>query len=122
MINEKKRRDVQRTRRSFRVRNKVRGTSSKPRLSVFKSNLHIYAQLIDDESGKTLFGVGTMSDLCKGKFDRKSKDACKFIGSEIAKKASELGIQTVVFDRGHYAYHGLLQELADSARNAGLKF
>lgn len=122
MINERKKRDVQRKRRSFRVRNKVRGTSSKPRLSVFKSNVHIYAQLIDDESGKTLFGVGTMSDLCKGKYDKKSKEACKFLGSKIAEKASELGIQNVVFDRGHNAYHGLLKELADSARSAGLNF
>lgn len=122
MINERKRRDVQRKRRTFRVRNKVRGSSVKPRLSVFKSNLHIYAQLIDDESGKTLFGIGTMSELCKGKHDRKSLAAGKFLGEKLAAKAAELGIQTVVFDRGHNKYHGVLKELADSARNAGLKF
>jgi large subunit ribosomal protein L18 len=122
MINELKRRDVQRRRRSFRVRNKTRGTTAKPRLSVFKSNVHIYAQIIDDESGKTLFGFGTMSSECKGKFERKSKDACKFIGTKIAEKASELGISNVVFDRGQYSYQGLLKELADAARAAGLKF
>ncbi len=122
MINERKRRDVQRKRRTFRVRNKVRGNAVKPRLSVFKSNLHIYAQLIDDESSKTLFGIGTMSELCKGQFDKKSKDACKFLGTKIAQKASELGIDSVVFDRGRCAYHGLLKELADAAREAGLKF
>jgi large subunit ribosomal protein L18 len=122
MINELKKRAIQRRRRTFRVRNKVRGTSLKPRLSIFKSNLHIYAQLIDDESGTTLFGIGTMGEACKGKYDRKSKEACQFLGSKIAEKASELGIATVVFDRGQYAYHGLLQQLADSARSAGLKF
>jgi large subunit ribosomal protein L18 len=122
MINELKTRDGQRKRRAFRVRNKVRGSAVKPRLSVFKSNVHIYAQLIDDESGKTLFGIGTMGELCKEKFDKRSKDACKFIGTKIAEKATELGIQTVVFDRGQYSYHGLLQELADAARGAGLKF
>jgi large subunit ribosomal protein L18 len=122
MINERKKRDVQRKRRTFRVRNKLKGTSSKPRLTVFKSNTHVYAQLIDDEAGKTLFGIGTMGEICKGKFDKKSIDACKFIGAKIAEKANELGIQTVVFDRGQNAYHGLLQELADSARGAGLKF
>ena len=122
MINERKKRDVQRKRRTFRVRNKLRGTSVKPRLSVFKSNVHIYAQLIDDESGKTLFGIGTMGEACKGKFDKKSKEACKFLGVKIAEKASELGIEKVVFDRGQCTYHGLLKELADSARSAGLKF
>lgn len=122
MINELKVRDIQRKRRSFRVRKKLKGTASKPRLSVFKSNLHVYAQLIDDEAGKTLFGVGTMGEICKGKFEKKSKDACKFLGQQIAKKANELGIQAVVFDRGSYKFHGLLKELADSAREAGLKF
>jgi large subunit ribosomal protein L18 len=122
MINERKKRDVQRKRRTFRVRNKVRGSAVKPRLSVFKSNVHIYAQLIDDESGKTLVGIGTMGDVCKGQFEKKSKEACKFIGMKLAEKASELGIEKVVFDRGHNSYHGLLKELADSARSAGLKF
>jgi len=63
-----------------------------------------------------------MSDVCKGQYDKKSKDACKFLGAKIAEKASELGIQTVVFDRGRNTYHGLLQVLADAAREAGLKF
>ncbi len=122
MINELKKRDVQRRRRSFRVRNKVRGSALKPRLSVYKSNKHLYVQLIDDEAGKTLFGLGTMSASAKGTHDKKSKDACRFLGEKVAVKASELGVQSVIFDRGRFTYHGLLSQFADAAREAGLKF
>lgn len=123
MINDKALRNRQRVRRSFRVRKHVRGTAVKPRLSVFKSNQHLFAQLIDDEAGVTLVSSGTMVKALREKdFSRKSKGAAREIGLLLAKAAQEKGIQKVVFDRGHYKYHGLLAEIANAARETGLQF
>lgn len=104
--------------RHKRVRAKAEGTSNKPRLCVFRSNQHIYAQLIDDTTGKTILAVN--DSTTKGK-DKKS-DSSKKIGMEIAKKAVEKKITEVVFDRGGYKYHGRVKALAEGAREGGLKF
>ncbi len=86
---------------------------------MLKSNAHIYAQLIDDESGVTLAGIGTLS---KGHKMRKSKQAARHVGQQIAELAKQRGVQSVLFDRGRYKYHGLVAEIAASAREAGLQF
>lgn len=118
-----KNRDVRRKRRALRVRKAVRGTSEKPRLTVFRSNKHLLAQLIDDESHTTIVGVGTMSkDLKSSEFNKKSKGSAKEIGKRIAAAAKKNKIEKVVFDRGSYKYHGIIAELADAARSEGLKF
>lgn len=123
MINEKNRRDKRRVRRQFRVRKHVRGTSTKPRLSVFKSNQHLFAQLIDDESGTTLASAGTvMKQFREKSLGKKGKEAAKEIGIHIAETAKKKNIANVVFDRGHYKYHGLLAAVADAARETGLQF
>ena len=112
-----------RLKRAQRVRRAIRGTSDKPRLSVFKSNQHLSAQIIDDEKGITLVGVSTNSKEYRGgEFGRKSQKAATHLGKELAEKAKEKGVATVIFDRGPYKYHGLLAALADSAREGGLKF
>lgn len=100
------------------IRGKVTGTTERPRLTVFRSNKQIYAQLIDDTTGKTL---GAASSL---KLDLKApkKEVASKVGEQIAKTAQEAGIQAVVFDRNGYLYHGRIKELADAARNGGLKF
>jgi len=109
--------------RHARVRSRVIGTKEKPRLSVFRSNAHIFAQLIDDMNGKTLFSV---SDIKKGgkkvKATAPKVDVSKEIGIDIAKKAVAKGITEVVFDRGGYKYHGRIKALAEGAREGGLKF
>jgi large subunit ribosomal protein L18 len=123
MESQLNRRDIRRKRRSLRVRKKVRGTADKPRLSVFRSNAHIAAQLIDDESHKTLFGIGTNSkELQQSGYAKKSKDAAKEIGKKIAQAAKKHNVENVVFDRGHYKYHGVIAQLADAAREEGLRF
>lgn len=107
----------------MRVRKKVRGTSVKPRMSVFKSNKHILVQLIDDEHGQTLGATGTTSKEYQGTdFAGKSKASAKKLGERIAEIAKEKNIKEVVFDRGPYKYHGILAELADAARAGGLQF
>lgn len=104
----------------MRVRKKLRGTEDKPRLTVSRTNRHIYAQLIDDEKAITLAGFGTMS---KGSsLKERSKDAARIIGKEIARLAKEKNVHSVVFDRGRYKFHGIVAELANSAREAGLQF
>lgn len=108
---------AKRLQRKERIRAKISWTSSKPRLSVYRSNTNIYAQLIDDISGKTL---ASASDL-KLNDGTKSEKAAK-VGEEIATKAKSLNITEIVFDRGWFAYHGRVKSLADSARTAGLKF
>lgn len=101
-----------------RVRGKIKGTTERPRLTVFRSNKQIYAQIIDDSKGITLAAV---SSLKLEKTETKKVIAAK-VGEQIAKNAMEAGIQTVVFDRNGYLYHGRIKELADAARNGGLKF
>ncbi len=103
----------------MRVRNALHGTAVRPRLSVSKTNMHIYAQLIDDDKGVTLAGFGTQS---KGKASKKSKETAKQIGVQIAELAKTHGVQSVLFDRGRYKFHGIVAELAAGAREAGLQF
>ncbi|MBK9293103.1 MAG: 50S ribosomal protein L18 [Oligoflexia bacterium] len=103
----------------MRVRKKILGTSERPRLSVFKSTSHLYAQIIDDVSGKTLAACSTVEEKMSG---AKNKEAAKKIGAELAKRAQAKKVSQVVFDRNGYRYHGKIKELADSAREAGLKF
>lgn len=107
-------------RRKARVRKKVSGTSERPRLNVFRSNKHIYAQVIDDGSGATIAAASTNS---KG-FDEKLKksEAAKKVGEMVGRLAMEKGVSKVVFDRSGYIYHGRIKALADGAREAGLKF
>lgn len=102
----------------YRVRNKISGTAERPRMSVFRSNKQIYAQIIDDLTGKTLAAASSLG--MEGKMPKKEQ-ATK-VGEMIAKKAQEAGVTTVVFDRNGYLYHGRVKEVADAARNAGLKF
>ena len=112
-------RKVERQRRHARVRKKISGTAECPRLVVTKTNKNIIAQIIDDEAEKTLVYVSTMDKDIKTKFA--NKEAAKEIGSVIAKKAIAQKIKTVVFDRGGYIYHGVVKELAEAAREGGLK-
>jgi large subunit ribosomal protein L18 len=116
---------LQKTRRNrvFRIRKKLQGTGTRPRLSVSKTNKHVYAQLIDDETGVTLAGIGTLSKANKtGEHNGKSKAAARHIGMQIAELAKEKQIDTVVFDRGRYKFHGVVAEIAAGAREAGLRF
>ncbi|HEY2811155.1 MAG TPA: 50S ribosomal protein L18 [Rhabdochlamydiaceae bacterium] len=118
-----KQKRVRRKRRSMGVRKWVRGTNSKPRMTVFKSNRHLFVQLIDDEKGYTLLSASTlMNELAKPELKRKGKESARYLGAWIAEKAKQTNIQTVVFDRGSNKYHGLLAELASAAREGGLQF
>lgn len=110
-------------RRKARVRKKVLGTQSRPRLNVFRSNGHIYAQIIDDSSAKTVIAASTLSkEIAGAAMKLKKTEAAKKVGELVAKKAIEKGIEKVVFDRSGYIYHGRVKALADGARGAGLKF
>lgn len=120
MDKAKKNRKVARERRVFRVRKKLHGSAERPRLSVSKTNCHLYAQLIDDDSSLTLAGFGTLTEGCSAK--KKSKAAAQEIGKQIAELAKKRNINSVIFDRGRYKFHGLIAELANSAREAGLQF
>ncbi len=114
-------------RKQKRIRAKVQGTSQRPRLSVYRSNKYIYAQLIDDENGKTIVGVSqkhlSLKELKKPVRQTQGKsDAAKELGKLIAKKAIEKKIKEVVFDKGSYAYHGRVKTFAQGAREGGLEF
>jgi len=114
---------VARRRRHSRVRAKVKGTTSRPRLCVFRSLDNIYAQIIDDSQGHTLTSASTLETEVKSELAEKTKTGTsELVGSLIAKRALEKGIKEVVFDRGGYKYHGRVKALADAARQAGLKF
>ena len=113
-------RKAERTRRHKRVRNKISGTAECPRLCVFRSNTNLYVQVIDDESQVTLVSASTLDKDVKTK--KANKEAAKELGTLIAKKATAKKIETVVFDRGGYLYHGVVKELAEAAREGGLKF
>ena len=110
-----------RRKRHARVRAKLSGTSARPRLNVFRSNKHIYAQVIDDMNGVTLASASTM-DKDLGLESTSNIEAAQKIGELVAKRAVEKGISAVVFDRGGYLYHGRIQALADAARENGLQF
>ena len=106
--------------RHTRVRTKISGTAERPRLDVFRSSKHIYAQIIDDASGKTLVSASTVEKDFDGYGG--NKEAAKKVGQRVAEKALAAGITNVVFDRGGYIYHGRVKELAEGAREGGLKF
>ena len=113
---------VGRERRKLRIRKKISGTAERPRLSIFRSARHIYAQVIDDASGKTLAHASTLSEDLKGQLEGDKSDAAKKVGALIAKVCKSKGIERVVFDRNGYLYHGRLSALAQAAREAGLEF
>ncbi len=114
---------VGRERRKLRIRKKLTGSETRPRMSVFRSAKHIYAQVIDDTSGKTLAHASTLSKDLKGTLEEDSKsDAAKKVGALIAKICKSKGIERVVFDRNGYLYHGRVSALAQAAREAGLEF
>ncbi|MEI8328478.1 MAG: 50S ribosomal protein L18 [Chlamydiia bacterium] len=119
MDNSIKKRDIQRGRRLLRVRKKVRGSSEKPRMSVFKSNRHLSVQIIDDEKSVTLVSAGTLQEKSLG---GKSKESARKLGAMIAELAKKQNIHAVIFDRGYNKYHGVLAELANAARESGLRF
>ncbi len=116
----KKDKNAQRLKRHKRVRSKISGTTERPRLAVYRSNAHIYAQIIDDIKGVTLFSASTVEKDFEG--IGSNKEAAKQVGKRIAEKALAGGITEVVFDRGGYIYHGRVSELAAGAREGGLKF
>ena len=112
--------NAQRLKRHKRVRGKISGTPERPRLNVFRSETNIYAQVIDDVSGKTLVSASSLEKdfACEGT----KSDAAKEVGQMVAERAKAAGITTVVFDRGGYVYHGRVQALAEGAREGGLEF
>jgi large subunit ribosomal protein L18 len=117
--NKTAKRRVSRFKKKMRIRKDISGTTARPRLSVYKSLTHLYVQLIDDSAGRTLASCSTVE---KGFDGTGNKDGAKILGALIAKRAQEKSIQNVVFDRNGYQYHGKVKELADAAREAGLKF
>jgi large subunit ribosomal protein L18 len=114
---------VGRERRKLRIRQRIQGTAERPRLSVFRSAKHIYAQVVDDMAGSTVAHASTLSRDVRGEAgEAKKLDAAKRVGQSIAKALLAKGIDKVVFDRNGYLYHGRVRALADAARAAGLKF
>ena len=112
-----------RKRRQRRIRMKLSGTAERPRLNVFRSLDHIYAQVIDDEVGQTLIAASTLDKELLSDLEGKSKkEQATLVGKTIAERAQQAGIENVVFDRGGYLYHGRIKALADGAREGGLKF
>lgn len=111
-----------RCKRKIRIRKKISGTAERPRLVIFRSNKHIYAQLVDDVAGKTLAAASTLA-MAKGEENaRLTKEVASKVGQEIAKLAKERNIETCVFDRNGFLYHGRVKALADGAREGGMKF
>ena len=119
----KKNRSIIRVKKHMKLRNRFQGTAERPRLSVYRSNMHIYAQIIDDDAQKTLVSASTVQKDVKAELE-KTNDvaAAAYLGKVIAEKALEKGIKDVVFDRGGFIYQGKVQALADAAREAGLNF
>ena len=122
MVNKKSRALV-REKKHRRMRNHLSGTAERPRLAVFRSNNHMYAQIIDDTVGNTLVSASTLQKDVKAELEKTNNvEAAAYLGTVIAKKAIEKGITSVVFDRGGFIYHGKIKALADAAREAGLNF
>ena len=122
MVSKKSRKEV-RVKKHMRIRNRFSGTAERPRLAVFRSNNHMYAQIIDDTVGNTLVSASTLEKDIKAELTKTNNvDAAKYLGTVIGKRAVEKGITQVVFDRGGYIYHGKVAALADGAREAGLEF
>jgi large subunit ribosomal protein L18 len=112
-----------RERRALRDRRKISGNPDRPRLTVYKSNAHIYAQVVDDTSGRTLAFASTLSKEIRGDLDKKKKsEAAKAVGKLVAEKAKAGGVSKVVFDRNGFPYHGRIAAVAEAAREAGLEF
>jgi len=107
-------------RRRVHIRKSISGTASRPRMSVFRSNLHMYVQVIDDTTGKTLVSAGTVEKELAG-LRNKVEDAAKF-GEIVGKRCLDAGVKTVIFDRNGYLYHGVVKAIADGARKAGVQF
>ena len=122
MVSKKSRSEV-RVNKHRRLRNRFSGTAERPRLAVFRSNNHMYAQIIDDTVGKTLVSASTLQKEVKAELEKTNNvDAAAYLGTVIAKRAIEKGINTVVFNRGGFIYQGKIKALADAAREAGLEF
>ncbi|MCI9527227.1 MAG: 50S ribosomal protein L18 [Lachnospiraceae bacterium] len=122
MVNKKSRSEV-RLKKHRRIRNRFSGTAERPRLAVFRSNNHMYAQIIDDNAQHTLVSASTLQKDVKAELEKTNNvEAAAHLGTVIAKRALEKGITTVVFDRGGYIYQGKVKALADAAREAGLDF
>ncbi|MBR4574231.1 MAG: 50S ribosomal protein L18 [Lachnospiraceae bacterium] len=122
MVSKKSRAEV-RIKKHSRMRNRFSGTAERPRLSVFRSNNHMYAQIIDDTVGNTLVSASTLEKDVKSEIEKTNNvDAAAYLGTVIAKRALDKGIKTVVFDRGGFIYQGKVAALAEAAREAGLEF
>ena len=122
MVSKKSRSEV-RVNKHRKLRNRFSGTAERPRLAVFRSNNHMYAQIIDDTVGNTLVSASTLQKEVKAELEKTNNvDAAAYLGTVIAKRAIEKGITTVVFDRGGFIYQGKVKALAEAAREAGLKF
>ena len=122
MVSKQSRSEV-RVKKHARLRNRYSGTAQRPRLAVFRSNNHMYAQIIDDTVGNTLVSASTAEKAVKAELTKTNNvEAAAYVGTVIAKRALEKGIKTVVFDRGGFIYQGKVQALADAAREAGLEF
>ena len=122
MIKKESRNKV-RAKKHLRIRNRFSGTTERPRLAVFRSNNHIYAQIIDDTVGKTLVSASTVQKEVKAELEKTNDvDAAAYVGKVVAERALAAGIKTVVFDRGGFIYQGKVKALAEAAREAGLEF
>ena len=122
MVSKKSRSEV-RVNKHRKLRNRFSGTAERPRLAVFRSNNHMYAQIIDDTVGNTLVSASTLQKDVKAELEKTNNvEAAAYLGTVIAKKSIEKGITSVVFDRGGFIYHGKIKALADAAREAGLNF
>ena len=122
MVSKQSRQEV-RVKKHMKIRNRFSGTAERPRLAVFRSNNHMYTQIIDDTVGNTLVAASTLEKEVKEQLEKTNNvDAAAYLGTVIAKRAIEKGIDTVVFDRGGFIYQGKIEALADAAREAGLKF
>ena len=122
MVSKESKKEI-REKKHMRIRNRFSGTAERPRLAVFRSNNHMYAQIIDDTVGQTLVSASTLEKDVKAQLKKTNDvEAAAYVGTVVAKRALEKGISTVVFDRGGYIYQGKVAALADAAREAGLKF
>ena len=122
MVSKESRQEV-RVKKHMRIRNRFSGTAERPRLAVFRSNNHMYAQIIDDTVGNTLVSASTLEKSAASELKKTNDvEAAAYVGTVIAKRAIEKGIKTVVFDRGGFIYQGKIAALADAAREAGLEF
>ena len=122
MVRKESRQEI-RVKKHMRIRNRFSGTAERPRLAVFRSNNHMYAQIIDDVAGHTLASASTLEKEIKAELEKTNNvDAAAYLGTVIAKRAIEKGIKEVVFDRGGFIYQGKVAALAEAAREAGLEF